>query len=216
MAVDVLMVGREAVTFAWTMHPDAFGYLIRRVTRDADGVQTDVLRAVVYEGMYCDPALSPDREYLYEISSIPDPEAAEQPDEPADRQRVRIRTRPELEYPSVRTFFSDFIAPTFRRRVDSRGARWCPEWFAHPEVLFAVTELWNAYEAMRPPELPLPPGKSRAEWLAVFAWPFLDRLTSQDGPLKDCYPTPEDGDGRCHIPLDEAKMRALPDTPALS
>lgn len=213
MAVTVLLVGREAVTFAWPMHPEAYGYMVRRVTRRPDDVLDDIPRAVVYEGLYCDPGLRPGTEYLYEVLSIPNPEAAEQPNEPVDRHRVRVTTLPELEYPSVHAFFADFVAPTFRRRLASSGVRWCPEWYAHPEALFAITELWNAFEAMRPPDPPLPPGKARAEWLTVFGWPILNRLSDQDGLFRDCYLTEEDGGGRCHTPLDAARAQPLPNIP---
>lgn len=207
MPVEVVNVSRESVTLSWSAHPAAFGYTIRRLNR-VDDVMHDELRAVVYEGLYCDPGLQAGTEYLYEMSSIPDPDN-EPPDEPIDVQRVRIRTLPELEYPDLGAFFADFIAPTFRRRLAPAAYRWCPHWRQHPEVRYALEQLWHAYEAMRPPEHPQPPGKIRMEWLILFAWPVLERLAGQEGPMHDCYLDDESPDGR-HVGDSLAEVKPLP------
>lgn len=209
MAVTVQSISRESVTLAWEMHPDAYAYMVRRISRVSDDLREDILRAMVYEGQYCDPGLSAGTEYMYELSSVPHPDA-EEPAEPVDRQRVRVRTPPELEYPTARAFFVDFVAPTFRRRLHQNAHRWCPEWTRHPEALYAVTELWNAYEAMRPPEPPQHPGKIRAEWLITMGWPVLDKLSAQEGPFRDCALNDDEGIGDRHMDLPVAAVQPLP------
>lgn len=210
MPISVLTLTRESVTLAWEMHDDAYAYEIRRIHTAADGVRHDLNRAIVYDGMYCDPQLLPATEYMFEVSSLSDPPLPAD-DPPADQQRVRFTTPPELEFESARQFFTDLVAPTFRKRLHATSARWCPNWASHPEVLYAVIEMWNAYEAMRPPAHPQHPGKIRAEWLLTVAWPMLDRLSSPEGPMWDCYLDDEQGDR--HIEVPQAKTRALPDTP---
>lgn len=210
MPISLLMLARESATLGWDMHPDVFAYEVRRIHTAADGVRHDVQRAIVYEGVYCDPRLEPATEYMFEVSSLSDPPLG--PDEPpADQQRVRFTTPPELEFASARLFFTELVAPTFRKRLHSSFARWCPRWASHPEVLYAVTEMWHAYEAMRPPAPPQHPGKVRAEWLLTVAWPMLDRLSAPEGPMRDCYL--DDHEGERHVEPGEEKTNDLPDTP---
>lgn len=210
MALSVLWLTREAVAFSWEMHDDAIAYEVRRVHTDSAGVLNNVNRAIVYEGLYCDIGLLPVTEYLFEVSSLSDPPLGPD-DAPVDVQRVRFTTPPELEFESAHQFFTDLVAPTFRKRLHASFARWCPHWAAHPEVSYAITEMWHAYEAMRPPARPQHPGKVRAEWLLTVAWPMLDRLSGPEGPMHGCYI--DDDQGERHIEVPANKTRDLPDTP---
>lgn len=223
MAVTIVAVTRESVTLSWEMHPEAVGYTIRRIHRLPNGDRSDVVRALVHEGLYCDPGLAPGTEYMFELTAaLDEPEAGEpdmgpvaDPHEELLQQRVRVRTEPETEFGDVWEFFSGFVAPTFRRRVATNGHRWCPRWASHPEVAYAMEELWHAYEAMRPAEPPAFPSKVRAEWLVMFAWPILDRLTSQEGPMWDCSCDTSDPLQDRHVELDDAEVLPLPELPAL-
>lgn len=217
MAVEVRSLTRESVTLSWQMHDDAVGYMVRRIHSLPDGGREDTVRAVVYEGLYCDPGLAPDTEYLFELTSVADPDGPE-PAEPVDRQRCRIRTEPPTEFENSRVFFTDFVAPTFRRH--QAQYQWCPEWWLHPEAVYAVDEMWHAYEAMRPPAPPAFPSKLRTEWLVVFGWPILDRLTMKNGPMADCHQNDDDaqqadGSVEHHVGPEYGRVRPLPERSAV-
>jgi len=210
MAVDVVSVTRTSVTLAWKMDPDAFGYRVERATRLPTGEWADlVLRAVVYEGLYCDPGLSPDTEYVFQLVSVANPDV-EEPEEPVDRQRRRVRTQPPTEFEDSVAFFAQWFAPTFRRQLTSSASKWCPEWWRHPEVRYVMDEIWHSYEALADDPPPAFPGRHRAEWLVSFAYPLLDRLTLQLGPMTDCYTADTQKSGRLHVPLVDGEVRPLP------
>lgn len=210
MPVEIAVRTRESVTLTWEMHPQAYYYTVRRIHVARNGDRDDRLRAVVYDGAYSDHALQAGTEYWYEFTSGAAP-GEDEPDEPADIQRCRVRTKPALEYPTALTWFMDFLAPTFRRHLRGSGYRWCPEWWRHPEVRYAIEQLWHAYEAKRPADHPAAaPETTRADWLLTYAWPALDRLTLADGPMSDCYTNDREGNGERHVTLDRADVQPLP------
>jgi hypothetical protein len=45
---------------------------------------------------------------------------------------------PELVYGSAEEFLHEQLLPTYVRDVDGRAARWCIEWYFHPEALSRV------------------------------------------------------------------------------
>ncbi|MEO5316241.1 DUF4913 domain-containing protein [Pseudarthrobacter sp. CC12] len=41
------------------------------------------------------------------------------------------------------------MLPTYVRDVDGRAAKWCIEWYFHPEAVSRVEALWRAWEHLR-------------------------------------------------------------------
>jgi hypothetical protein len=64
--------------------------------------------------------------------------------EPADEQ-----TPPELVYGSAEEFLHEQLLPTYVRGVDGRAAKWCIEWYFHPEAVSRVEAFWRAWEHLR-------------------------------------------------------------------
>jgi hypothetical protein len=66
-------------------------------------------------------------------------------DEPA-RTAGEGQKPPELVYGSAEEFLHEQLLPTYVRDVDGRAAKWCIEWYFHPEALSRVEALWRAWE----------------------------------------------------------------------
>jgi hypothetical protein len=58
------------------------------------------------------------------------------PHEPAEKP-VEEQKPPELVYGSAEEFLHEQLLPTYVRGVDGRAAKWCIEWYFHPEALSA-------------------------------------------------------------------------------
>ncbi|HEY1156487.1 MAG TPA: DUF4913 domain-containing protein, partial [Arthrobacter sp.] len=56
---------------------------------------------------------------------------------------------PELVYGSAEEFLHEQLLPTYVRDVDGRAAKWCLEWYFHPEAVSRVEALWRAWEHLR-------------------------------------------------------------------
>ena len=56
---------------------------------------------------------------------------------------------PELVYGSAEEFLHEQLLPTYVRDVDGRAAKWCIEWYFHPEAVSRVEALWRAWEHLR-------------------------------------------------------------------
>ena len=71
-----------------------------------------------------------------------DTEAPTEP--PAEEQKPA-----ELVYGSAEEFLHEQLLPTYVRDVDGRSAKWCIEWYFHPEAVSRVEALWRAWEHLR-------------------------------------------------------------------
>jgi hypothetical protein len=65
-------------------------------------------------------------------------------DTPAEEQKPA-----ELVYGSAEEFLPEQLLPTDVRDVDGRAAKWCIEWYYHPEAVTRVEALWRAWEPLR-------------------------------------------------------------------
>jgi hypothetical protein len=63
---------------------------------------------------------------------------------PAEDQKTA-----ELVYGSAEEFLHEQLLPTDVRDVDGRAAKWCIEWYYHPEAVTRVEALWRAWEHLR-------------------------------------------------------------------
>jgi hypothetical protein len=76
------------------------------------------------------------------FSTAPSMSDTEEPaDKPAEEQKP-----PELVYDSTEEFLHEQLLPTYVRDVDGRSAKWCIEWYFHPEALSRIEALWRAWE----------------------------------------------------------------------
>lgn len=103
-------------------------------------------------------------------------------------------------YRNCYRFFSEFLAPTYRRRViDSQTNRWCPEWTKHPEARNRIEALWRTWEYLR-----LDPTTGLSVWWKDHADHHMAYLFSPEGTFRDCSPT----DG--HQPLPALPSAEIP------
>lgn len=65
-------------------------------------------------------------------------------DPPAEEQKPA-----QLVYGSAEEFLHEQLLPTYVRDVDGRAAKWCIEWYYHPEAVTRVEALWRAWEHLR-------------------------------------------------------------------
>ncbi|MDR7083251.1 hypothetical protein J2X01_002545 [Arthrobacter ginsengisoli] len=57
--------------------------------------------------------------------------------------------KPQLVFGSAEEFLHEQLLPTYVRDVDNRSAKWCMEWYFHPEAVSRVEALWRAWEHLR-------------------------------------------------------------------
>jgi hypothetical protein len=56
---------------------------------------------------------------------------------------------PRLVFGSVEEFLHEQLLPIYVRDVDDRSAKWCTEWYFHPEAVSRVEAPWRAREHLR-------------------------------------------------------------------
>lgn len=82
-------------------------------------------------------------------------------------------------------FFTEFLAPMYRRRViDSSTFHWCPEWRKHGEATSRIDSLWRTWEHLR-----LDPTTGVSVWWRDHADHHMAHLLSPEGTFRDCSPT---------------------------
>ena len=91
--------------------------------------------------------------------------------QPADKEEF------EPLYDNVEAWVDAVYTTTFARLA---RARWCPQWWAHPEAVLRLTALWQSWELAR-----AQPG-GFADWLARLFDPINQRLIAEDGPFSAC------------------------------
>lgn len=88
---------------------------------------------------------------------------------------------PEREFEDVDAFVAGFLAPTWRRSLETGGRVWCPRWRQHPEAVSRLSGLWLAYEALAHDK-----HTGLADWWLRYADPTMTVLLDADGPFKAC------------------------------
>ncbi|WP_330346633.1 DUF4913 domain-containing protein (plasmid) [Streptomyces europaeiscabiei] len=103
---------------------------------------------------------------------------------------------PPLVFSNVEVFVTDYLAPTYRRKINGSTAVWCPEWWRHPEALQRITAMWRAWENLRHD-----PALGLSTWFLQHADPHMRVLLNPDnGPFNGC--SPKDGHSlRPSLPL---------------
>jgi len=56
---------------------------------------------------------------------------------------------PQLVFGSAEEFLHEQLLLTYVRDIDDRSAKWCMEWYFHPEAVSRVEALWRAWEHLR-------------------------------------------------------------------
>src|SRR5512141_2531287 len=56
---------------------------------------------------------------------------------------------PELVYGTAEEFLHEQLLPTYVRSVTGKTAKWCIEWYFHPEAVSRVAALWRSWEHLR-------------------------------------------------------------------
>lgn len=44
---------------------------------------------------------------------------------------------PELLFPNLIAFVTEWLVPMYRRSMENREYAWCPQWWQHPEAVYA-------------------------------------------------------------------------------
>ena len=87
---------------------------------------------------------------------------------------------PELVYGSAEEFLHEQL-PTYVRDVDGRAAKWCIEWYFHPEAVSRVEALWRAWEHLR-----LDGATGIRVWFKDHVGHHMSMLLDPRGPLYKC------------------------------
>lgn len=88
---------------------------------------------------------------------------------------------PELVYGSAKEFLHEQLLPTYVRSVTGKSAKWCIEWYYHPEAVSRVAALWRSWEHLR-----LDPATGMSVWWRDHADHHMGILLSPQGPFYNC------------------------------
>jgi len=86
-----------------------------------------------------------------------------------------------LDLPALEVWVSDWLLPTFRRPSGGGNARWCPQWWCHPEAVLRLAAVHAAFA-----QLCALHGTGTATWLRDVLDPQLAALMSDLGPFRGC------------------------------
>jgi hypothetical protein len=86
-----------------------------------------------------------------------------------------------LVYGSAEEFLHEQLLPTYVRDVDDRSAKWCMEWYFHPEAVSRVEALWRAWEHLR-----LDGATGMSVWWRDHADHHMRVLLDPQGPFYYC------------------------------
>ena len=191
MILSATLLTRSTVHLTWRTENPHQGFDVQRALPK----EQPELIATVRDRIFIDGTVKAGTTYAYRVSTngAASPEAA----------TLAVVTAPELEYATAKDFYNSFLSPTFRRdHAHPDRVRWCKEWWKHGEALFVVIELWNSWEAMRPPPPPAPPGVDRAVWFRDYATPLLQGLWDPCGTFSGCCHDEEHNDSlKEYVPL---------------
>lgn len=90
---------------------------------------------------------------------------------------------PELAYPSMDAWFSDFFVELYQRDLGASSRLWCPQWWLHAEAIYRLDALWRSWEHLRRDGALGP-----STWLRDHLDPHMAQLMSPDGTFKGCDP----------------------------
>jgi Domain of unknown function (DUF4913) len=82
-------------------------------------------------------------------------------------------------YPTVEAWVTDYLAPIIQR--PTTGRFWCPSWWTHPEAVWRLTALWQAWEALTTDGQTGP-----SSWWLHHLDPHLRFLFDRSGPFAGC------------------------------
>ena len=88
---------------------------------------------------------------------------------------------PERQFAAVDAFVRDWLAPRFRRSLETGGRVWCAEWREHPEAVSRLTGLWLAWERLASEE-----GTGLSTWWLQHCDPTMTTLLDENGPFQGC------------------------------
>ena len=101
------------------------------------------------------------------------------PPPPAEAQGAE--KAPELVYGSAEEFLHEQLLPTYVRSVTGKSAKWCIEWYFHPEAVSRIAALWRAWEHLR-----LDPATGMSVWWRDHADHHMRVLLDPQGPFYNC------------------------------
>jgi hypothetical protein len=90
---------------------------------------------------------------------------------------------PDTVYRDVEGFFLAELRPILERPTGTlRGVAWCDRWAAHPEAVYRLTAVWEAWEVLREDG-----GAWRSNWLRLHLDEQLEVLFDREhGPFAGC------------------------------
>ena len=88
---------------------------------------------------------------------------------------------PELVYGTAEEFLHEQLLPTYVRSVTGKTAKWCIEWYFHPEAVSRVEALWRAWEHLR-----LDGATGIRVWFKDHVGHHMSMLLDPRGPLYKC------------------------------
>lgn len=106
-----------------------------------------------------------------------------------------------LDLGRLDAWVTDWLLPTFPRRLGGTGGRWCAQWWRHPEAVIRLEALRTAFV-----ELSRAGGTGVGGWLREHLDVQLAVLLSDAGPFAACSAK----DGR-HDPEDPLPADPIPD-----
>lgn len=96
-------------------------------------------------------------------------------------QAHRNEAVPELVFDSAEEFLFKQLLPTYVRNVDGDTAKWCIEWYYHPEAVARIEALWSSWEHLR-----LDAAVGASVWWRDHADHHMRALMDPQGPFYNC------------------------------
>jgi hypothetical protein len=123
-----------------------------------------------------------DSQSHYEADDDINPFAVDAPEASAAQE---TKAPPELVFPNLEAFVSDYLVHHFARPVQAsaydKEFTWCSSWWAHTEAVSRLNALWRAWEALRLDET-----LGLADWWNNYADPTMRVLFASKGPFQGC------------------------------
>jgi hypothetical protein len=100
---------------------------------------------------------------------------------PAEQTGTKDQSEAQLVFGWAEEFLHEQLLPTYVRDVDGRSAKWCIEWFYHPEAVSRVEALWRSWEHLR-----LDGATGISVWWRDHADHHMRVLMDPHGPFDNC------------------------------
>lgn len=103
--------------------------------------------------------------------------------EPVSVEEDVQEEQPQLLYPTVEAWVTDWLSPGFRRSTAALNSthRWCSDWWKHGEAVSRLDALWRAWEHLR-----LDPATGLSVWYRDHCSHHMAVLMDPDGPFANC------------------------------